>query len=567
MKQLTILALLFSQLSLFAQSPELIFHSGFEPNTTTNDESSSSVDLIGIDASVSAPNDWENDLDDHPNIGSFKIQYQGGDETERLALIAPDPENPSNSTLQFWIVEPNSGNNGRIQGNLYGNNGLYKLFYSVRLYLPADFNVLKNAPFDFRFLTLMEFWNNANWTDEDYMFRIKVNLAKVVETADSLHIRAAGQMRGSGSWGDYIWDVTNTDFVVPVQKWMTLKVYFVEGDACTGRFRLSITPDGEPETIVHDIKDFTHHPDNPNPDGLSHFNPIKLYTSDETVEYMTGAGGLLNVFWDDFELWKDSVLLTGNACFPNGVTFDSQEQIDDFGAGAPPCTSINGDVIIRSGASDVTNLNGLSQLNSIQGVLRIESNNALTSLSGLGNLDFNCVTSLEIINNSNLAVCNEVNVCNYLGDGGAATIMNNASGCNNIMEVQEDCIYADNDNDGYNSSVDCDDENPDINPGATEIPNNGIDEDCDGSDLTTSTIEIEKSEINIFPNPTNGFIEIRNYDSNVSHIQIRDFAGKLILQKDFRDHQKIDLNDFSNGIYIISIKTETTFFVEKIVKI
>ena len=91
----------------------------------------------------------------------------------RLAEIAPDPVNPSNNTLQFWIKEPNSGNNGRIQGNLYGNNGIYNLHYSVRLFLPGDFNILKNAPFDFRFMTLMEFWNNANWTDEDYMFRIK----------------------------------------------------------------------------------------------------------------------------------------------------------------------------------------------------------------------------------------------------------------------------------------------------------------------------------------------------------------------------------------------------------
>ena len=92
-------------LNSFAQNPDLIFHSGFEPNTQTDDESSSSVDLIGVDASVSAPNDWENDLDDHPNIGSFKIQYKGGDPSERLAEIAPDPVNPLNNTLQFWIKE------------------------------------------------------------------------------------------------------------------------------------------------------------------------------------------------------------------------------------------------------------------------------------------------------------------------------------------------------------------------------------------------------------------------------------------------------------------------------
>ncbi len=316
MKQLiaTCLTLLISH--LYGQVPTLIFHSGFEPNTDIIGQTSSGADIVGTDNTFTIKNNWVTDLEGPPNNCQFGIQYQGGNDTMRLAEIAPDPLNPTNNVLHFRLNYPNvsPGQKGRVQGNLYFcSPGFQSLYYSVRLFLPTDLDTLKFVPAEVKWFTLLEFWNNPGWLDPLNGFRISVDLQKIGLSPDSLRFGVRGQLYNPalGYYDSTLWETTNMNFAVPTGKWMTIKINFIEGDSTTGRFYIAVIPDGDTATVLWNINNYTHHPNDTSPDGLTHHNPFKLYTSAPLIDSLREWGRLTHVYWDDYELWSDSIITTG----------------------------------------------------------------------------------------------------------------------------------------------------------------------------------------------------------------------------------------------------------------
>ena len=280
---------------------ELIFQTGFEPATSGMPPKAIEA-FTGTDNTLPPPNDWQA-FEQHANIGSFNIQYQGGDSSQRYARLVPDPLDTANTALVFWLKGPNVNNiKGRIQANVYENTCLPEIYQSVRLYLHPDLVWLQEV--NFTWLTLFEYWNNANWTGEPYPFRITVNLQRTEAASGPLHLGVHGQTYDGSKW-QTVWEDYRSDYDLPLGQWLTIDIYLKEGNRNNGRFYLAVTPDSGTRQTLFDITHYTHHPDDPCPDGFRHFNPFKLYTSAELLAYMQSKGAVLQVYWDDFRLWRN----------------------------------------------------------------------------------------------------------------------------------------------------------------------------------------------------------------------------------------------------------------------
>lgn len=288
---------------------ELLFQTGFNGTTLTNGEYQN-AEFSGTDVDLSDHASWENFIE-HEDIGYVEIGYEDGNDAQRKAQITTDPDSAANQVLSFSIAEPHikeaSHYKGRVQLSVNENKCVREIYQTVRLKLHPDMAYLKEWDERMPWLTLFEFWNNATWSKEKNIFRVTVNLFKDLEgpvDAIHFHVKADHQKCKVCEWkGD--WEQEATNFSVPFGEWMNIELYLKEGDDNNGRFYMAVTPETGSKVVLFDLTKRTQHENEKCPDGFTHFQPMKLYTSDKVIEYMKAGNKKLEIFWDDWKLYRN----------------------------------------------------------------------------------------------------------------------------------------------------------------------------------------------------------------------------------------------------------------------
>ena len=152
---------------------------------------------------------------------------------------------------------------------------------------------------------------------------------------------------------------------------------------------------------------------------------------------------------------------------------------------------------------------------------------------------------------------------------------NNCNGTNDEGLIFN-TYYLDSDNDQFGAGIglvscqaiplpgyvlvngDCDDMNPNVYPGATEILGNDMDENCDGVDGYLGLTDLTNVQVGLVPNPSNGVFAVQfNVEVANAIIQVMDMNGKVLFQE-LMNGTSLEVSNLqlATGAYLVHVTLE-----------
>ena len=289
-----------------------------------------------------------------------------------------------------------------------------------------------------------------------------------------------------------------------------------------------------------------------------------------------------------------TVAWSQTSCFPDGVLFQTQAEIDSFQVNNPGCTEIEGPVEIGTGKEvDITNLNGFSVLTAIGHNLNITFTK-LTNLTGLDNLES---ISGDVTIDSNLTLT-ELNLSSLTTIGGSLNIyhsnsLTSVTGLENVTSIGAGLEIENNDAlislaglDSIEASsitslkivdnnllAECDVEsicNYLANPsGSVVIESNAT--GCNSQEevyiacgLGVQSMDVE-SKISIYPNPANDELYFSAEPGiKVDEVSIYNQIGQKVIYRE-GSIKTIDISRLEQGMYIVEVVSNGLKFRMKLI--
>lgn len=264
-------------------------------------------------------NGWDA-LKTHPYVSEFYLDNITSSNTNSNQFayqeIVPDPVNPNIKVMNAVVVDddPNEVGTTRAQVTLGFKDGVDLSVYhtSHRMYINPDVKFIETYSSSITWFVLSEIWaedgvRSGIFPDGDVAgsARWGFTLKKAAGSGQPLFWRIRAEyMQPENIAYNGIWTYENRTVPIPFGKWFTLDIYLKRGDSANGKYKITMTIDGQQPVVLFDVTGSTIYPDHPELQ-LSYWQNFKLYLDDPYLDYMRNNNKKLSVSYNDFKWFKN----------------------------------------------------------------------------------------------------------------------------------------------------------------------------------------------------------------------------------------------------------------------